>query len=56
MSEDKDLVSQQEARDAVESAYLAWKTIAGFDQQKIDRICESMSQAGLREAARLFGI
>ncbi len=53
MSEDKDLVSQQEARDAVESAYLAWKTVAKFDQQKIDRICEAISQAGLREAARL---
>lgn len=53
MSEHKDLISQQEARDAVESAYLAWKTVAKFDQEKIDRICEAMSQAGLREAARL---
>lgn len=53
MSEHKDLVSQQEARDAVESAYLAWKTVAKFDQSTIDRICEAMSQAGLREAARL---
>ncbi len=51
--EDKDLISQQEARDAVESAYLAWKTVARFDQATIDRICEAMSQAGLREAARL---
>ncbi len=53
MSEYKDLVSQQEARDAVEAAYLAWKTVARFDQATIDRICEAMSQAGLREAARL---
>lgn len=53
MSEHKDLISQQEARDAVEAAYLAWKTVAKFDQEKIDRICEAMSQAGLREAARL---
>jgi acetaldehyde dehydrogenase (acetylating) len=53
MSEHKDLVSQQEAREAVESAYLAWQTVARFDQAKIDRICETMAQAGLREAARL---
>ncbi|MBX7171918.1 MAG: aldehyde dehydrogenase family protein [Pyrinomonadaceae bacterium] len=53
LMEDKDLVSQQEARDAVEAAYLAWKTVARFDQATIDRICEAMSQAGLREAARL---
>ena len=51
--EHKDLISQQEARDAVESAYLAWHTVARFDQPKIDRICEAMAQAGLREAARL---
>ncbi|HRH43870.1 MAG TPA: aldehyde dehydrogenase family protein, partial [Pyrinomonadaceae bacterium] len=51
--EHKDLISQQEARDAVESAFLAWKTVAKFDQATIDRICEAMSQAGLREAARL---
>lgn len=53
MSEHKDLVSQQEARDAVESAYLAWHEVVKFDQAKIDRICEAMAQAGLREAARL---
>jgi acetaldehyde dehydrogenase (acetylating) len=53
MSEYKDLISQTEARDAVESAYLAWQTVAKFDQSKIDRICEAMSQAGLREALRL---
>jgi acetaldehyde dehydrogenase (acetylating) len=53
MSEYKDLISQTEARDAVESAYLAWLTVAKFDQAKIDRICEAMAQAGLREALRL---
>lgn len=51
--EDKDLISQQEARDAVDSAYLAGLEVAKFDQEKIDRICEAMSQAGLREAVRL---
>ncbi len=53
MSEYKDLISQNEARDAVESAYLAWLTVAKFDQAKIDRICEAMAQAGLRDALRL---
>ncbi len=53
MSEHKDLVSQQEARDAVETAHLAWTAVAGFDQSKIDRICEAMAKAALAEAARL---
>ncbi len=53
MSEDKDLVSQQEARDAVEAAHLAWAAVAKFDQAKIDRICEAMARAALAEAARL---
>lgn len=50
---DKDLISQQEARDAVEAAHLAWQTVAKFDQTKIDRICEAMAGAALRESARL---
>jgi acetaldehyde dehydrogenase (acetylating) len=50
---DKDLISQQEARDAVEAAHRAFQTVARFDQAKIDRICEAMANAGLREAARL---
>lgn len=53
MSEHKDLVSQQEARDAVDAAHLAWKTVAKFDQAKIDRICEAMANAALAESARL---
>ncbi len=53
MSVDKDLVSQQEARDAVEKAHLAWATVARFDQTKIDRICEAMATAALAESARL---
>lgn len=48
-----DLIAQQEARDKVEAAHLAWKTVAKFDQAKIDRICEAMAQAGLRDSARL---
>ncbi|MGI8639765.1 MAG: aldehyde dehydrogenase family protein [Pyrinomonadaceae bacterium] len=50
---DNNQVSQQEARDAVESAHLAFKTVAKFDQAKIDRICEAMANVALRAAARL---
>lgn len=53
MSEHNDLVSQQEARDAVEAAHLAWLTAAKFDQAKVDRICDSMAKAALADAARL---
>jgi acetaldehyde dehydrogenase (acetylating) len=53
MSVDKDLVSVQQARDLVEAAHLAQAEVAQFDQAKIDRICEAMAKAALREAARL---
>ncbi len=53
MSADKDLISVQQARDLVEAAHRAQTEIARFDQAKIDRICEAMSRAALREAARL---
>ncbi|HKO97929.1 MAG TPA: aldehyde dehydrogenase family protein [Pyrinomonadaceae bacterium] len=53
MSADKDLISVQQARDLVENAHKAQLEIARFDQAKIDRICEAMSKAALREAARL---
>jgi acetaldehyde dehydrogenase (acetylating) len=50
---DKDLISQQEARDAVESAHLAFQAVSKFDQAKIDTICEAMAGAALAESARL---
>ncbi len=50
---DKDSVSQQQASDAVEAAHLAFHTVAKFDQQKIDRICEAMANAALAESACL---
>src|ERR671938_1317622 len=50
---DKDLVSVQQARDFVEAAHRAQAALARFDQGKIDRICEAMARAALREAARL---
>ncbi|HEY0324047.1 MAG TPA: aldehyde dehydrogenase family protein [Pyrinomonadaceae bacterium] len=53
MSVDKDLVSVQQARDLVEAAHRAQVELARFDQAKIDRICEAMARAAIREAARL---
>ena len=53
MSVDKDLVSVQQARDLVEAAHRAQVGLARFDQAKIDRVCEAMSQAAVRESARL---
>jgi len=50
---DTDLISQQEARDAVEAAHRAFLTIERFDQARIDEICEAMAQAALADAARL---
>src|SRR3982750_1362534 len=50
---DSDLISQQEARDAVDAADRAFKTLATFDQARIDAICEAMASAALAESARL---
>mgnify|MGYP003581243812 CR=1 FL=1 len=50
---DKDLIAQQEARDAVEAAHRAFQTVAKFDQARIDSICEAMANAALAESARL---
>ncbi|HXH70562.1 MAG TPA: aldehyde dehydrogenase family protein [Pyrinomonadaceae bacterium] len=50
---DENPVSQQEASDAVETAYLAFQEVAKFDQAKIDRICEAMAQVALRASLRL---
>jgi acetaldehyde dehydrogenase (acetylating) len=53
MASDKDLESVQQARDLVAAAHEAQKRLAGFDQARIDRICEAMATAGLAEAGRL---
>src|SRR3954451_12055714 len=50
---DSDLISQQEARDAVDAAHRAFGTLATFDQPRIDGICEAMASAALAESARL---
>jgi len=56
MSADKDLISVQQARDLVDAAHRAQLEIARFDQAKIDRICEAMSKAALRESPRLAAL
>src|ERR687892_1019464 len=43
----------KQARDLVDSAHKAHAELVTFDQAKIDRICEAMARAALREAARL---
>jgi acetaldehyde dehydrogenase (acetylating) len=53
MASDKDLQSVQQARDLVEAAHRAQIQLARFDQGRIDRVCEAMARAALREAARL---
>ena len=56
MSADKDLISVQQARDLVEAAHRAQAEIARFDQAKIDRICEAMAKAVLRESPRVAAL
>lgn len=50
---DKDLLAQQEARDAVDAAHRAFGIVARMTQSKIDEICDAMSIAALADAARL---
>jgi acetaldehyde dehydrogenase (acetylating) len=52
MSADKDLISVQQARDLVEAAHRAQAEVARFDQAKIDRICDAMAKAALRDSPR----
>src|SRR2546428_564257 len=52
MSADKDLISVQQARDLVEAAHRAQAEVARFDQAKIDRICDAMAKAAMRESPR----
>src|SRR5207245_6257499 len=52
MSADKDLISVQQARYLVEAAHRAQAEIARFDQAKIDRICDAMAKAAMRDSPR----
>src|SRR3989441_9733241 len=56
MSADKDLISVQQARDLVEAAHRAQAEVARFDQAKIDRICDAMAKAVLRESPRVAAL
>src|SRR5215831_12626668 len=56
MSADKDLISVQQARDLVEAAHRAQADVARFDQAKIDRICQAMASAVLRESPRVAAL
>lgn len=53
---DKDLISIQEARDAVRKASAAQKKMAGFTQEQIDRIVFAMVEAGYAAADSLAKI
>jgi acetaldehyde dehydrogenase (acetylating) len=50
---DKDLQSIQASRDLVEAAHRAQAVVAGFDQAKIDAICEAMATAAREHSQRL---
>jgi acetaldehyde dehydrogenase (acetylating) len=56
MSADRDLISVQQARDLVEAAHRAQAEVVRFDQAKIDRICEAMARAALRESPRVAAL
>lgn len=50
---DKDLLSVQEARQAVERAYEAQRIWAHATQQQVDRVCAAMAEAAFLGAERL---
>jgi acetaldehyde dehydrogenase (acetylating) len=50
---DNDLQAIQAARDLVEAAHRAQAVVAGFDQAKIDAICEAMATAAQARSMRL---
>ena len=50
---DNDLQAIQAARDLVEAAHRAKAVVAGFDQAKIDAICEAMATAAQAQSMRL---
>jgi acyl-CoA reductase-like NAD-dependent aldehyde dehydrogenase len=50
---DKGPVAVREACDLAEAAHTVQAELASFDQERIDRICEAMLRAALREARRM---
>jgi acetaldehyde dehydrogenase (acetylating) len=53
MSSDKDLKSIEQARELVERASEAQKTLSTFAQERVDEIVGAMARAALEEAGRL---
>ncbi len=53
MELDQDLKARQEARDLAVQAQSAAETLAQWDQARLDRAAEAVSQAGLRHAREL---
>src|SRR5437867_4264168 len=53
MSSDRDNQSIEQARQLVERAYEAQKTLSSFSQEKIDQIVTAMARAALDDAYRL---
>jgi len=53
MSSDKDLQSIEQAKQLVEHAYNAQKSLAGFPQEKVDAIVGAMARAALADAQHL---
>ena len=53
MEMDKDLRSIQEVRDLLKQAKKAQKILAGFDQDRIDRIVTAVAAAAREQAKRL---
>lgn len=53
MNIDEDLVSVEQASELSEAAHRAQVELARLDQERIDRICEAMVRAAVREARRL---
>ncbi len=50
---DKDLLSIQQARSMVESAYAAQQIWAKASQEQVDRVCEAMAMAAYQASERL---
>jgi len=53
MLADQDLLSIQEARTKVETAYAAWQAYLGYSQEQIDAIIEQMAAAARTHSRRL---
>lgn len=50
---DKDLMAQQEARDAVDAAFAAFSDVSQMTQDAVDAICSAMASAALADSERL---